>query len=141
MEKAPANKTHRVLSKKAEEFVRGVHFAALATLMKDGSPQVTPLWYAYDDEKFIINTAADRVKYRNVKRDPRVALLIHDGYSYVQVRGEASISKTRNPYDDIRSLAVSYRGREEGERQFREIYSEQKRVTIEIKPEKVYENL
>jgi len=50
--------------------------ARVATLRKDGSPHVTPVWYAWDGMKFIIVTRRDRLKYRNIGRDNRVALCI-----------------------------------------------------------------
>ena len=44
---------------KFEEFLRGLHFGKLSTLMKDGSPQVTPIWYVYEDGKLIVNSTSD----------------------------------------------------------------------------------
>ena len=68
-------------------------FAHLVTLMPDGSPQVTPVWVDLDGNTVIINTAKGRLKDRNMKRDPRVALAVSDPanpYRYVQVRGRVS---------------------------------------------------
>ena len=64
--------------------------AILATTMSDGSPQATPLWFDYDGEFIRVNAAAGRVKDRNMRREPRVALVILDDttpYRYVQIRG------------------------------------------------------
>ena len=68
-------------------------FAHLVTLMPDGSPQVTPVWVDLDGNTVIVNTARGRLKDRNMKRDPRVALAVSDPanpYRYVQVRGRVS---------------------------------------------------
>lgn len=68
-------------------------FAHLVTLMPDGSPQVTPVWVDLDGTTVIVNTAKGRLKDRNMKRDPRVALAVSDPanpYRYVQVRGRVS---------------------------------------------------
>jgi PPOX class probable F420-dependent enzyme len=68
-------------------------FAHLVTLMADGSPQVTPVWVDLDGNTVIVNTARGRLKDRNMKRDPRVALAVSDPanpYRYVQVRGRVS---------------------------------------------------
>jgi PPOX class probable F420-dependent enzyme len=68
-------------------------FAHLVTLMPDGSPQVTPVWVDLDGDTVIVNTAKGRLKDRNMKRDPRVALAVSDPanpYRYVQVRGRVS---------------------------------------------------
>ncbi len=64
--------------------------AGLVTLMPDGSPQVTPMWFEFDGADFIVNGARGKVKDRNMRRDPRVAILVIDpdnAYRYVQIRG------------------------------------------------------
>lgn len=68
------------------------NFAAMATIMPDGTPQVTPVWVERDGDTVVINTAKGRAKHRNLERDPRVAVMVYDRgnpYSYVQVRGDA----------------------------------------------------
>jgi PPOX class probable F420-dependent enzyme len=122
---------------KVEEFLKGVHFAKLASLMKDGRPQLTPIWYMYTDGKLIINTTTDRTKYRNIKRDPRVSLLVDDGYPYVTVFGKARIASERDPLKDIEALAIRYMGEERGRKSARDRYWKQPRVSIEIVPDKV----
>src|SRR5918911_3789334 len=71
----------------------GKNFAFLATLMKDGSPQVTATWVDIDKNNYtiLVNTVEGRVKHRNVSRDPRVAVSIIDStnpYHMVSIRGE-----------------------------------------------------
>ncbi len=64
--------------------------AILATIMPDGSPQATPLWFDYDGQYIRVNAAQGRIKERNMRRDPRVALVIVDDrnpYRYIQIRG------------------------------------------------------
>ncbi len=64
--------------------------AYLATSMADHSPQVTPVWFTVDGPHILINSVEGRVKDRNIRRDPRVALVIADPnniYRYVQLRG------------------------------------------------------
>jgi len=66
-------------------------FANLATIMPDGGPQVTPVWFDYDGTHIIINSAKGRVKDRNMRRDPKVAVCIMDPknpYRYLEVRGK-----------------------------------------------------
>jgi PPOX class probable F420-dependent enzyme len=125
------------LDPKAEAFLKGVHFAKLATTMKDGSPQVTPVWYMIEDGRVIVNTTPARVKYRNILRDPRVALLVDDGYTYVMLRGRARIATERDGKRDIEALAIRYTGEEAGRRSARERYWKQPRASIEIIPERV----
>ena len=65
-------------------------FAYLATTMKDGSPQVTPVWFNTNGEYILVNSAKGRVKDRNMRKRPQVALAIadpKDPYRYLSVRG------------------------------------------------------
>ena len=58
----------------------GKNFVYIASLMKDGSPQVTPTWVDIDNDTILVNTAVGRLKHKNISRDGRVALAIaeHD---------------------------------------------------------------
>jgi PPOX class probable F420-dependent enzyme len=61
--------------------------------MPDGAPQVTPVWFDYDGRHIIINTAKGRVKDRNMRANPRVALSIMDPtnpYRYLEIRGKVA---------------------------------------------------
>ncbi len=126
---------------KVEAFLRGLHFGKLATIMKDGSPQVTPIWYMYEEGKLIVNTTTDRVKYRNIRRDNRVCFLVDDGYLYVSIFGRARIASERDPKKDIEALAIRYRGEEKGRKAARDHFWKMDRVSIEIVPEKVVADL
>jgi PPOX class probable F420-dependent enzyme len=89
-------------------------FAFLATVMKDGSPQVTPVWFDIDEGMIRVNTAEGRVKWRNMKARPRVALAIadpKDPYRYVQVRGRVERWTTEGAREHIDRLAHIYHGR------------------------------
>jgi hypothetical protein len=88
-------------------------FAQLATLMPDGTPQVTPVWFFYKNGKFIVNTARGRVKDRNMKVGAPVALSIMDPenpYSHVSLRGKI-VKETEEGADaSIDALAKKYMG-------------------------------
>ena len=88
-------------------------FAALVTIMKDGSPQVTPIWFNTDGVHILINTAEGRVKDRNMRARAKVALLIQDPgnpYRYLQIRGRV-IEVTKEGADaHIDALAGKYTG-------------------------------
>ncbi|GAA2997633.1 PPOX class F420-dependent oxidoreductase [Streptosporangium longisporum] len=65
-------------------------YAHLATLMPDGTPQVTPVWTVWDGEFLRLTTTTDRQKGRNASARPRVALSVNDPeqpYRYLEVRG------------------------------------------------------
>ena len=86
-------------------------FAHLGTLMKDGSPQVTPVWFDHDGTHIRINTAKGRWKDKNMRNRPQVALSILDPdnpYRYMQIRGKV-VDVTENGADaHIDSLAKKY---------------------------------
>jgi PPOX class probable F420-dependent enzyme len=75
-------------------FLRSMPHAIVATIRKDGTPQLTPTWYLWDGEAFTISTLTWTQKYKNLRRDPRITLCI-DGFQrhtqYVQVSGRAEI--------------------------------------------------
>ncbi len=85
----------------------------VATLMPDGSPQMTQTWVDTDGEHVLINTVQGFQKDRNVQRDPRVALNISDRANpsrYFEVRGRVTSSTTHGAADHIESLAQRYLG-------------------------------
>lgn len=111
-------------------------FLFLATLMPGGSPQVTPVWFNTDGKYIFINTAIGRVKERNMRSRPSVALCITDpsnSYRYLQIRGKVVDYYFKGADEHIDSLAYKYHGvtkyesRKPGE----------KRIIFKIKPEKV----
>lgn len=88
-------------------------YAYLATLMADGTPQVTPVWFNTDNNYILVNTAVGRVKDRNMKARPHIALCIADPknpYRYVQIRGKIVEHTTEGANEHIDSLAWKYRG-------------------------------
>ena len=92
-----------------------VSFANVATVMKDGSPQVTPVWFDYTGGKIRINTARGRVKARTLKEGSRVAIAIMDPenpYRYVQVRGRVTSVSEKGADAHIDSLAKKYLGKD-----------------------------
>lgn len=83
----------------------------LATLMPDGSPQLTTVWFDTDGDDILINTAEGRVKDRNMKARPRVAMLIQDPHNplrFVQIRGEVVGHTTEGGDAHINKLSLRY---------------------------------
>jgi PPOX class probable F420-dependent enzyme len=90
-------------------------FANLATVMPDGSPQVTPVWFDYTNGIIRVNTAKGRVKARNMRQDSPVALAIMDpdnAYRYLQVRGKVTRVTEEGATTHIDSLAKKYLGKD-----------------------------
>ena len=113
-----------------------VAYANLATVMPDGSPQVTPVWFDYDGESLRINSAKGRIKDKNMRRNKRVALSIQDpdnAYRYLAVRGNVEEITEEGADAHIDSLAKKYLGKDKypfrGPGEVRVIYK--------IRPEKV----
>jgi PPOX class probable F420-dependent enzyme len=90
-------------------------FASLATVMSDGSPQVTPVWFDFKNGRFLVNTARGRVKDRNMSNHARVALAILDPdnpYSHLAVRGKVVRVTEEGADAFIDSLAKKYLGKD-----------------------------
>jgi PPOX class probable F420-dependent enzyme len=90
-------------------------FANLATVMADGSPQVTPVWFDYSDGVVRVNTAKGRVKARTLKEGAPVALAILDPdnpYRYLQIRGRVRKATEQGAAAHIDSLAKKYLGKD-----------------------------
>ena len=86
-------------------------FAHLATLMKDGSPQVTPVWYDFDGNHIRINSAKGRLKDKNMRRDKQVAVSIQDPdnpYRYLAIRGSIEEITEDGADAHIDALAKKY---------------------------------
>lgn len=103
----------------------------LATLMPDGSPQLTPVWFSTDGEHILINTNEGRAKDRNMKARPTVAMIIQDPASqdrYLGMRGEV-VGYTREGADEhINQLSLKYYNKPWTHREG------QRRIIYKIKP-------
>jgi PPOX class probable F420-dependent enzyme len=115
----------------------GTNFAHVATVMEDGSPQVSPVWVERDGAQAVVfNTAKGRVKHRNIERDPRIALSVHDHddpYTYVQVRGRAELVE-EGARAHIDELSRKYLGKDYPVRNLKE---GEERVIVRVTPESV----
>lgn len=106
MEKIPAS--HRdLLSDEVKSF------AFLATTMADGTPQVSPVWFNLDGDHILINTAEGRLKDRNMRARPQVALTLlnpEDPYRYLLLRGKVEERIYEGAVEHINRLSRKYRG-------------------------------
>lgn len=109
-------------------------FAFVATIMKDCEPQVTPMWFNTDGEHILVNSAIGRVKDRNMRARPNVALAIMDPdnpYRYFQIRGRVVEVNEDGAEDHIHALSRKHHGRDY------DLPAGQKRVIYKIRPEHV----
>jgi PPOX class probable F420-dependent enzyme len=110
-------------------------FADLALVLRDGTPQVTPVWFEWDGGRIIINTARGRVKDKVLSRHPVVALLINDPanpYRYIQIKGRVTDETEDGAYEQISKMSEKYYGKKDYPRRPGEV-----RVIYKITPEKV----
>lgn len=127
---------------KIDDFVyklctEGRNFASLATLMPDGSPQVSVTWVDSDGEYILINTAEGRVKAENMRRDARVAVSVTDSgnpYRQAMVRGRVEGDTYEGAEEHINRMAKKYLKLDTYPR----TRKNEKRVIFRIKPEKVF---
>ena len=121
------------------DFLDAPRFAVLGTVNADGSPQLTVIWYARRDDEAIVNTTVPRKKALNMGRDPRVSLLVGESDRYVRLDGDArEVAASDDALRDIRELGVRYNGEAAAERQTRDVWSKQQRVTYAIAVRRVY---
>jgi PPOX class probable F420-dependent enzyme len=111
-------------------------YAYLATLMPDGSPQLTPLWFEVDDQYVLINSAKGRIKDKNMRARKQVALLITDPKDpfgrYIQIRGQVVEVTEQGALEHINKLSLKY-----DEKSWTPVEG-QVRVIYKIQPDKVY---
>jgi PPOX class probable F420-dependent enzyme len=102
------------LTDKEREILSGKNFVHLATINKDGSPQVSPVWVDLEGDLIVINTARGRVKERNIARDPRVALSAisqNDPYDDIALRGVVVETTGEGAREHIDKLSQKYLGK------------------------------
>ncbi|MCO5315702.1 MAG: PPOX class F420-dependent oxidoreductase [Solirubrobacterales bacterium] len=91
--------------------LEGKHFAHVATINPDGSPQVTPVWIDHDGDMILFNTAKGRIKDRNLRHDPRVAISIPDSenpYQALVIQGRVKEITEEGADQHIDALAKRY---------------------------------
>ena len=104
-----------MLTDEDREMFRAKNFGHLATLMPDGSPQVSVVWVDVDGDTIVVNTAEGRVKTDNMRRDPRVAMSIYDQadpYTRLVIRGTVAEMTHEGAADHIDRLARKYMDRD-----------------------------
>jgi PPOX class probable F420-dependent enzyme len=102
--------------------------------MPDGTPQVTPVWFNLDHDCILINTAKGRVKDKNMRARPGVALVIadpRDSLRYMQIRGHVVDFTESGVLPQISALSMKYLGRPWTP------VSGQQRVVFRIQPEHI----
>ena len=119
-----------------KDLTQKVAFAHLATLMADGRPQVSPVWFDLEGDHFRINSAKGRVKDKNMRRNKQVALSIQDpdnAYRHLDVQGEIVEITETGADAHIDSLAKKYLGKDK----YPFAAPGEVRVIYKIRPDKI----
>jgi PPOX class probable F420-dependent enzyme len=116
------------------KFLEEKRFAVVGTKNPDGSPHLAVMWYLLDGDEIVVNSAQGRVKDRNLAADPRMTVLVEDGYRWIRIDGHARIEHDQAiAHADIRRLAARYY---EDERRVEEAmknnFSKQHRITYRL---------
>jgi len=124
------------LDEDVARLAKGKNLATVVTLMPSGQPQALLTWVDADDEHVLVNTEPQRQRARNVRRDPRITVLIHssdNGYDWAEVRGHVVETVTgdeaRNHIDE---LARKYTGQD-----YAAPIGPEGRVILKVVPDKV----
>ena len=125
------------MDEKAVKLFQAKNLVFIATIMKDGSPQLSPVWANYEEGYILVNTAEGRIKHKNIIRDPRVAVSVvanDNPLDMTTIRGKVIEIIPDYDYKHADRLTLQYMGRDhypfkrEGE----------KRIILKIKPERVF---
>ena len=125
------------MDQKAQKLFEQKNIVFIATIMKDGSPQLSPVWANYDSGYILVNTAEGRIKHKNVLRDPRVAVSVisHDNpLDMTTIRGKVEEIISDYDYTHADKLTQQYMGKEH----YPFKRENEKRIILKIKPEHVF---
>ena len=126
-----------MIDQKAQKLFEEKNLVFIATLMKDGSPQLSPVWANFEDGYILVNTAEGRIKHKNVLRDPRVAISVvskNNPLDMTTIRGNVEQLIPDYDYNHADKLTQQYLGREH----YPFKREDEKRIILKIKPERVF---
>lgn len=123
-----------------EAFLKPARIAVVATVGRNGLPQLTPNWYNFADGTLTMSTTKERIKYRNVSRDARMAMCIYSdpqAADYVTISGPVRISDDESIWPQTRAIIERYVPPEGVEERMRQLRA-QNRVIVTLTPERVF---
>jgi len=92
-------------------FLEQPRLCVMGTINRDGSPQLTVMWYDLVDDIVILNTSRGLIKEKNLRRDPRMAVCVEDGPRFVTLNGRGTIVEDRAVQEaEVNHMAIRYRG-------------------------------
>jgi len=125
------------MEEKAKKLFQDKNLVFIATIMKDGSPQLSPVWANFEDNHILVNTAEGRIKHKNVLRDSRVAVSVvskDNPLDMTTIRGTVKEIIPDYDYQHADKLTQQYMGREH----YPFKRKGEKRIILKIKPDRVF---
>jgi len=132
----------RINQGEIDSFLQEPRHAIVGTVGRDGAPQLSPVWYIYEEGRFYIGITSDTAKYRNLRRDPRISLCIDGGRADVRT---VMVAGTVELYEKSHPLQVAMRWRlisqyisdAEEARRYAESSQEWDAVLVVVTPQKI----
>ncbi len=129
-------------SPQIEEFLDAPRHAVVGTNTVDGPPQLSPVWYVYDDGRLYISVLAGSAKHRNLQRDPRISLCVdgcYPDFRTVIIHGSAELVPTGHTLQEEMHWRIirKYHETEEDARRYLEATREEQSVLIVVIPHKI----
>lgn len=124
-------------TEQTNDFLSERRNATIATINKNGTPQLTPVIFYWDGSTFYVSVTKETIKYQNLKRDARMSLVVDDVLDHhcVIATGKATLQE-QAIWDMTEKIMYKYYGPEEGA-PYLEQLKKQKRVLIVLKPTKI----
>ncbi len=126
-------------SERQRAYLAYPHYATLATINPDGTPQLSTVWFGLENDRIIISVEIDSLKARNIMRDPRIAVSVPNGGRYVVAKGRAEFDQNQNQEEaraELLQLGHRYYGPIEGKNQV-ESFGPKPRMTVRLVPDKI----
>ncbi len=98
-----------------DDLLHGTAVGHLATIGVDGTPQVNPVWFVWDGQQLLLSVKGDTVKYRNLRRNPALAISIvdpADARRYLELRGTVTRFDLYRTLEFVNTLARKYTGQD-----------------------------
>jgi len=128
------------LSAELRRFLEAKRFAVVGSKNPDSSPHLAVMWYLLDGDEIVVNSAEGRIKDRNLALDPRISVMVADGYTFVRVDGRVRIEHDQAiAHADIRRLALRYyEDQGKVDEAMRDNFGKQHRISYYLPIQRVY---
>jgi PPOX class probable F420-dependent enzyme len=125
-----------------DEFLQVPRIAVFGTVRAQGAPQLTPVWYLYENGQVFVSLSINSAKYRNLTRDPRVCICIaapHPDARAVMIHGQAELIPEQSAWsDDIHwRITRRYYSSDDEAQEFLDSFPAEESALVSVTPAKV----